>query len=181
MQELSRSNVVGCHFLFVNYDASNPPRTLAHRKAACCHPPKDFVQNFSVPRLEKEQTKRLHQRIIELPDAPTHMNKEKELTRNDIMLRDQTSPFSPISIIGRGNSDPFNAVAIPMNAESNEIMVFGREYLISALYNVKRTVESVTATRFWNEGCYSITRHRISLQPHGILRHCYGYDIEEPC
>lgn len=52
----------------------------------------------------------------------------------------------------RGNSDPFNAIAIPVNAETNEIMVFGREYLISALYNVRNTNESVTATRSWNEG-----------------------------
>jgi hypothetical protein len=31
-------------------------------------------------------------------------------------------------------------------------MAFGREYLISALYNVRRTDESITATRYWNEG-----------------------------
>lgn len=144
--------MLGCNFLFVNYDASNPPKARARRKAVRCDPPNKFVQELSIPRAEKDQIQGLHQRTIELPNAPTSTREETEPHRNEIILRDQSSPFSPATIIGRGNFDPSSAVAIPMNAKNNEIMAFGREYLISALYNIKRTVESVTATRFWNEG-----------------------------
>ncbi len=61
---------------------------------------------------------------------------------------------SPSTVLRRGNSDPFNALAVPINAEDNRIVSFYRDFLLPAEYNVddllsKDVLANVRAKADW--------------------------------
>lgn len=153
MPNSSKSTALGINFLFVNYDASNPRNTRPRRKAVFFHKLNKFdgrqqaKKNLKLPaQAGLGQIQKPPQSKAKGLEVRTDANDKIKLSRNNTTLHNQPTNISPVSIMRRGNSDPFNAIAIPVNAKSNEIMAFGREYLNSALHNVWRTDESITAS-----------------------------------
>ena len=59
----------------------------------------------------------------------------------NVILQDENTAIksevgSPSSVLNKGNSDPFHALALPIHAEENRIVAFYRDFLLPAAYNV---------------------------------------------
>jgi hypothetical protein len=62
------------------------------------------------------------------------------------------SPTHPSTILQKGNSDPFNAAAVPIDPQAHDVLLFYRDCLIPALHALEsNSTPTVQGMRSWQE------------------------------
>ncbi|KAJ9602567.1 hypothetical protein H2200_013110 [Cladophialophora chaetospira] len=123
------------NILWVNYEAGNM-RTRPHRDRIFRH-----IQNNYRPRDKQEKAKAL--RIS--AKIPKSLRVQKPTVDDLVEVEDNEHPrgirsVSPESVLKKGNSDPFHALAVPIEAEENRIVTFYRDFILPAEYNVDAVI-----------------------------------------
>jgi hypothetical protein len=117
--------------LWVNYDAGNM-KTRPHRERIFHH-----IQKNYRPQYKKQKAKALRT-SVKIPGNSDHphgdCNCNDEAGKNA-----QRRSFLPLKRL-KGNSDPFDALPLPINAEENRIVAFYRDYMLPAAYNVDSVI-----------------------------------------
>lgn len=87
------------------------------------------------------------------PKANCEVKGERETSNILLLLQASLSTRSPLTVINKGNSDPFNALAVPINAQENSILSFYRDYMLPTAFHLthksKWSLASVRAIADW--------------------------------
>ncbi|KAJ9607241.1 hypothetical protein H2200_008313 [Cladophialophora chaetospira] len=133
--------------LWINHDAEHM-KALPHRHRVFSH-----IQNVYLKQKRKEKVKYLRT-SAKVPDVSkwrTHARRKDVLGRTpkpEPVVEDvdqdtpcelvpvKHHPLSPVTILNAGDSDPFDAYAIPISAEVNNILAFYRDFIIPSAYHL---------------------------------------------
>ncbi|KIX95943.1 uncharacterized protein Z520_08198 [Fonsecaea multimorphosa CBS 102226] len=113
--------------LFINFDADNLD-PLAHRHNILSH-----VQKRYQPWKRRERSEALFASI------KSTRSRIRFATRQDEKAQSRT-PFrtsSPITLIAKGNSDPFAVYPIDIGPEENDLIILYRDHMIPSLYSTE--------------------------------------------
>lgn len=96
------------------------------------------IQGASQPkhlRLKKQPTNRGATLLARVHSEPkrrsqSHRNDETALARDSSSLATPPLPINPVTILQKGNSDPFSSKAIPITPETSELLMFHKSNVL---------------------------------------------------
>lgn len=136
-------------FLWVNHDGNNLKPQPQNRQQIFKH-----VQRRYRPWKRGQEAKALRD-SARVPRSTWSTKKskdevEKEAEKNKKAL--VPAPSSPKTLVGKGNSDPFSAFALPITAEANKFLTFYRDYYIPAAYfQIRYKTRAALANENWQD------------------------------
>ncbi|OQU94677.1 hypothetical protein CLAIMM_01007 [Cladophialophora immunda] len=157
--------------LWVNYDAQNM-NTLPHRQQVYAHIQNNYrswkrKENVRALRASAKIPGRNQQRqsghrngppknnaaIDHPPKTGQSADSHDENRRLMAIQARRRQLLSPVTVLNKGNSDPFGACAIPITVEENSILTFYRDILLPAAWRLdaksKQNLASARAKADW--------------------------------
>lgn len=149
MPTTSKTPATKQDFLWVNHDGKNIKPQPQNRQQILKH-----VQRRYRPWKRGQEAKALRD-SAKVP-LSTWNTSRYEVDKRPGSDKDKNAlvqaPTSPKTLVGKGNSDPFAAFALPITAEANQVLTFHRDYYIPATYfQIRYKTRAALAKDNWQD------------------------------